>query len=588
MLMPLVKERIKQALRLMNLYPFLPNTLQSESRIWRDNLPNWADILARNAKLWSSARASASTGPKILIGCGWAGFAGNSLVDSLLAVALTLRGANVHILLCDEALPACILAAIRHYGENERFVKKGPTALTCKECFPSGSEMFRPLGLPTHRLSELISPEEISEARRLSLEVPLAEIPRFRLDGLAIGDHAHSGALRFYMAGSLENEPHGEAVLRHYLHAACRTAFATSRLLTTHSFECVSAVHGIYVPHGVFLEAARKHNVRRVAWSRTYRSRTFIFSHDDTYHRTMLTEPTEDWENVPWAPALEAEIMDYLDSRRNGTRDWITYQKNPQEDATAILSELGVNRAKPLIGMLTNVMGDGQVLQPTNAFRTMLDWAFETIRYFSNRQDFQLIIRVHPAEVRGTDRSRQPVMAEIQKVFPNLPRNIFIIPPESPLSTYAAMLACDSVIIYGTQTGVELTSMGIPVIVAGDAWIKNKGITLDANTVEEYRGLLDRLPLRERLSEEVTQRARKYAYHHFLRRMIYLSFIERAHPIYRLNISGIDELLPGRSVGLDVICNGILKGEKFIYPAELHREVFDDRMIVGSKNGRVA
>jgi hypothetical protein len=70
--------------------------------------------------------------------------------------------------------------------------------------------------------------------------------------------------------------------------------------------------------------------------------------------------------------------------------------------------------------------------------------------------------------------------------------------------------------------------------------------------------------------------------------MIPLPFFEPIHPTYRLKVSRLDELLPERSVGLDVVCNGILKSEKFIYPAELHPETFDDRLNVTSKNGKVA
>jgi Capsule polysaccharide biosynthesis protein len=372
--------------------------------------------------------------------------------------------------------------------------------------------------------------------------------------------------------------------LRHYLNASLRTAYATRRLLKMHQFDCVCQVHGIYVPHGVILDVACQQNVRNVIWSRNYRNQAFTFSHDNTYHRTMLTEPTEDWENIPWTTELEAETMDYLKSRESGTRDWISYQRNSHGDVANIAAELGIDFSKPSIGMLTNVMGDGALFYPTNAFPNMLEWMFETLRYFARRPDLQLIIRVHPAEIRGTDISRQPILAEIKRVFPTLPPNIFIFPPENSISTYALMKQCDSVIIYATKTGVELTSLGIPVIVAGDSWIRNKGLTLDAETSEEYFRLLDLLPLRERMSEAVTQRARKYAYHFFFRRMIPLPFFEPVHPTYRLKISQLEDLLPGRSVGLDVVCNGILKGEKFIYPAELHPERIDDRMSTGSKS----
>jgi hypothetical protein len=329
---PLVKEPLKRILKSLDLYPFLPRTLDEEADFWKSTPLNWGEILGPDSKRWSSARASSSTGPKVLIACAWAGNSGNSLIDSLLAVALTLRGADVHLLLCDEALPACTLAGIRHYGETERFVKKGPSALTCKKCFDPGKEMFRPLGLPTHYFSELISSQELSEAKRISREISASDIPEFQLDGVAVGEQAMAGALRFYMAGYLDNEPHGEIVLRHYLNASLLTAYATRRLLKTELFNCVCQVHGIYVPHGVILDVARQQNVRNVIWSRTYRNQAFTFSHDDTYHRTMLTEPTEDWENIPWTSEVEAEAMDYLKSRESGTRDWISYQKNASKD----------------------------------------------------------------------------------------------------------------------------------------------------------------------------------------------------------------------------------------------------------------
>jgi len=81
--------------------------------------------------------------------------------------------------------------------------------------------------------------------------------------------------------------------------------------------------------------------------------------------------------------------------------------------------------------------------------------------------------------------------------------------------------------------------------------------------------LLDQLPLNDRLSPSLTERARKYAYHFFFRRMIPLSFMQPdIGGLYRLEIQSIHQLMPGREPGLDVICDGILQGNDFIYPAE--------------------
>jgi hypothetical protein len=220
--------------------------------------------------------------------------------------------------------------------------------------------------------------------------------------------------------------------------------------------------------------------------------------------------------------------------------------------------------------MLTNVMWDAQLHYPANAFPNMLAWVLQTIDYFSQRPELQLLIRVHPAEILGVVPSRQPIISEIKKAFPSLPRNIFIIPPESKASTYVLMMQCDSVIIYGTKTGVELSCMGIPVIVAGEAWVRNKGITIDASSIEDYFNILDKLPLNKRLDEATINRARKYAYHFFFRRMIPLDFMEPTgkRPIYNNQLKALRDISAGSSRGLDVICDGILKGTDFIYPAE--------------------
>jgi hypothetical protein len=110
----------------------------------------------------------------------------------------------------------------------------------------------------------------------------------------------------------------------------------------------------------------------------------------------------------------------------------------------------------------------------------------------------------------------------------------------------------------------------IPVIVAGEAWIRNKGITMDASTKEEYFKILSSLPLSHRLDSHTIKRAIKYAYHFFLRRMIPLKFIKSNNgwPPYILDIKSLKELERGANKGLDVICEGIETQSPFIYRSE--------------------
>jgi hypothetical protein len=515
-------------------------------------------------------KQSRQGGKKILMATSSGAYMPGTTLESLLAVALTLRGADVEILLCDKALPACLSCWIDWHPDQRKFAEFGPSKELCDSCFASAHKMYSSLGLKVNRYSEHLTQDDLDEAEKISSTLPVSEIESYTYEGMAVGEHALAGTLRYYSRGDLSNEPQSEPILRRYLKASLLTTFAVQNLLRKTDYDSAVFHHGIYVPQGLVGEACRKAGVKVVNWNPAYRNKCFIFSHYDTYHHTMMSEPVESWVDMEWNDERDAELMDYLKSRWKGTQDWIWFHENPMFELQDIARELGVDFSKPCIGLLTSVMWDAKLHYPSNAFPDMLDWVLKTIEYFVKRPDVQLIIRVHPAEVHGMLPARQKMADEIRKVYPNLPKNIIVIPPESEVSTYAVMSQCSTVIIYNTKTGVELTANGMPVIVAGEAWIRNKGFAIDAADPGEYYEILDRLPFNGKMSPEDTLRAKKYAYHFFFRRMIPLAFMEpvKDDPPFRIRIKSIKDLMDRKDRGLDVICRGILEGEAFIYDSE--------------------
>ena len=399
----------------------------------------------------------------------------------------------------------------------------------------------------------------------------LKGVKSFAYHGLAVGEHAIAGALRYFAKGSIDDENYAGPVLKRYLEASLLTVIVLQKLQHQHKFDTAVFHHGIYVPHGIIGEVLRKEGVAVVNWNVGYRKGTFIFSHQDTYHHTMMAEPVGNWESIRWNPQLEQKVLAYIKNRSRGTRDWHAFLNEP----TADISTLGFDSSKPTIGLLTNVCWDAQLHYPANVFENMLEWIFQTVDYFAQKPSLQLIIRVHPAEVTAEIPSRQMVVDELNKSFPTLPSNIFVVNPESKMNTYTLMDACNAVIIYGTKTGVELTSFGIPVIVAGEAWIRNKGITIDPTTRKEYFEMLDKLPLDGRMNEKLRHRALKYAYHFFFRRMVPVEVVQPVDGFYSflIAINKLSDLLPGKNTGLDTICSGILTGAEFIYEGDQIKEV---------------
>jgi hypothetical protein len=527
-----------------------------------------AALLAADDPLWSKARTSAD-GPRVLIATNVTGFQHASLLESVLAAALTLRGAQVHVAVCDAMLPAC-LKVEQHAINPASILDDKLASVLCGPCQATGLHHFDALGLPVHRFSTLITTERRAEVREWVSTLRPDELALIRNGtGDKVGMQGSAGALRYFARSDLPESNVAQGVLRRFVEAAILTADAYDALLAREQFDVAVFHHGIYVPQGPAGDALRRHRVRVVNWNPSYRRSTFIFSEGDSYHYTLMEEPTAIWEGMLWSDDNAAQIADYLISRAVGTRDWIWFHENPDADVAGFAREIGLDPSRPIIGMLSNVAWDAQLHYPANAFPNMIDWVFRTIEYFAGRPDLQLLLRIHPAEIRGTVPTAQPLAEEIRRRFPALPPNVFVIPPESNVSTYAAMSLCDSVIIYGTKMGVELTAVGIPVVVAGEAWIRNKGLTLDAADAADYFRKLDTLPLGRRLDDTTRQKAMKYAYHFFFRRMIPVPFIVPTEgKIYGLALNTLRQLLPGHHPGLDVICDGILHAAPFVYPAE--------------------
>lgn len=522
-----------------------------------------------NGESWEQCLArvqSDENAPRVLMATTVSGHLAAIQFDALMAIALTLRGAKVSFLVCDAALPACMADQHDWYADRKRFLQSDHVRDLCKTCLPVGESYLAPLGLPILRLSSFISDAERSEARNAADSVDLAHAREWEFQGLPVGEHGLAGALRFHGRADLDDVPHRDAIFRAYLSAGAVSAIAAKNLRKHFPYDVLVAHHGIYVPQGIWTAAARQEGARVVTWNPGYKTNCFILSQDDTYHKTMISEDLALWEDTVLDDDQRRGLHDYLKQRRTGVADWISFGSGQGGRIEDYLQQLGLDPSKPSIGLLTSVMWDAQLHYESNAFESQLAWLDATIEHFKKRDDINLIIRIHPAEVAGLIPSQQPIAAHIERKFGRLPPHIAVVAPDNPLNTYLLTDACDSVLVYSTKTGIELSAVGTPVVVAGEAWIRNKGFSIDATSPAEYEEILRGLPLGARLTPAQQQRAERYAYHFFFRRMIELPGFEKRSgwPPYRTAIDRLDTIAPKANANLDMVCNEILNGGPFL------------------------
>ena len=89
-----------------------------KNKNFKNNDPNWNDIISKHKKTYNELKEKASKGQKILICTSTGGHLLSSHFEALLALTLTRYGANVEIMLCDKVLTACQMSTTQFISEK--------------------------------------------------------------------------------------------------------------------------------------------------------------------------------------------------------------------------------------------------------------------------------------------------------------------------------------------------------------------------------------------------------------------------------------------------------------------------------------
>lgn len=527
--------------------------------------PDWEILLKGCEHIWQKHKHK-KTGPRIAIATSLGLSFTSNTIDSLMAVALKSRGAQVELLYCDGVLPACQILDHQLVPNYSRLIEKGPQHDFCSVCTSAAERCVLPLGLTIRKFSEYIT-----EADKVA---SLDFASKYSVDLNSTSEdarivHAKAGALRFL--GRAIFQPNDEAIYGRYLAAAYLSDIAASNIFKAHNYDVVVAHHGIYVPQGPIAHVVKDSGIRLVTWHPAYRNKSLIFQHDGTYHKMMISESTQAWDEIELTAEQDDELDKYLKSRETGAEDWISFQRRKPESEQALRAELGIEIDKNITLLAANVAWDACLHYPESAFGNMVDWAIETVEWFNENPDEHLIVRCHPGEVITQPAAQDRLDNALVEAFPNMPENVTIITPEMETNTYALARLSKRTVIFNTKMGMELTAFGFPVIVAGDAWIRGKGFSYDANSSESYIALLNNDKTYLPLTSEQMARARRYAYHFFFRRCIPVQALDdHGWPLVSLSSTAFKQAQPGKDLGLDIICAGIIGGKPFEYESARH------------------
>jgi len=503
------------------------------------------------------------SGPRVLV----LSFRGAWLLhgtwEALIAEALRRRGASPTLFVCSGGLPEVLPGKSPACGIASAY---SPGPASCSDCLKCGLTLASAFNLPVLRLDDLVDKKK---ARRLMAEVEAltdSQVRSLERRGLPLGEYVTNSA-RWCLCVSDLDFPDGRKVIRSFAKSAGVVSEAAPALLDRVKPEVVFLLNGLFFAERIVKAEAERRGIRVVSYERGFMPNTLCFGEGipGYYDLSPLWERVKD---TPLTPDQEARLETYLAERRRGLRAPFQYWPTITEDTREVLGALSLDAAKPTAVLFTNITWDSAAQDRDVMFPGMYAWVVECMRHFAQQRDSQLVVRIHPAEVRVPGwETRDPLMSRLSRDFPTLPPNVKIVPPESDLSSYTLMSLSRCGLVYTSTAGLELAMEGLPVVVAGDVHYAGKGFTWDPKDRGDYLGSVEKAleASRDPLTRE---RARRYAYAFFFRYFLPFPLVSENAPDFvpTLEAENPRVLDPGADPTLDLVCRGILAGGGFFAP----------------------
>ncbi|MEW5870885.1 MAG: hypothetical protein AB1894_16550 [Chloroflexota bacterium] len=223
------------------------------------------------------------------------------------------------------------------------------------------------------------------------------------------------------------------------------------------------------------------------------------------------------WKDTPLSEAQWQQIRALYASRQNASL-WENFarlwQGQPSQGGAQVRQALGLDQ-RPVAVLPANVIGDSLTLGRQVFSENMTEWLQRTVQSFVNKEQVQLVVRIHPGERYTTG----PSVAEVvRNVLPELPPHIHLVQAGDPINTYDLIEIADLGLVYTTTVGMEMCMSGVPVIAAGKTHYRGKGFTLDPGTWDQYFHMVEQFlddPQAHRLSRPQVEQAWHYAYRFF-------------------------------------------------------------------------
>lgn len=436
----------------------------------------------------------------------------HTAVESAFAKELQTQGWNVTVVGCDQAIRTCDNMM---YGQT---LETKPLTHQCSYCSYLLKKLCQRVGVNYISIREYLERNPVQS------------------DSLPYRDYEKIVWCSWVrLLRSQHPQEQEEFALRHSLVESCQTIdrFLT-HYLEHNKVDQVIMLNGKFFAEQLLREHCHEKDIPYISYEKGTFKETLVFAKN----KAAIPYPTlEKWQqrkDIPLTQEQKQRLYGYLEQRKVvGNAGIVPLYSTMTEDQKQLSLKYGIDLTKDIVVLFTNVIWDSSVVLEDTIFSNIFEWITTVINFYIKNQDTQLIIRIHPAEIKISpqQQTRDKVQDFIQSKFPTLPSNIIVISPQDDASPYTLMNLAKIGLVYTSTTGLEMALKEKPVIVCSNTHYANtEFVYTPLNTKEFLIFLSQNLQLR---NQQLIYTER-YAYMLYFEYMIpYSNWINQKNANYK-------------------------------------------------------
>ena len=432
---------------------------------------------------------------------------GFSELEFMSAAQLKQSGHDVKVIICDE-LP---------YTEKE-IVGLAPLRSN-KRCYERTKRYCKAYGVSYLRISDFLSNQNKKEAYQLSQQ-SFKDIKNYKKNNINIWDYAKRNHSH-YFKGDIKPKGEYESIFRKAFESAYLIETAFSKILSKYVDYEIFSANGKYLQTGIPIELNKNLGNSFYTYE-VFRQGNGVIV--DKNRCSMEQNMDDVWEELK-SSKLSAEDRNKLYRSFDMQQKSINledklWDENRIDNEKEIISLLGIDLRKKIIACYPNVFWDSVHMGLDSVSKDLTSWLKDMIDFVKDKDEFQLVIRTHPAELKAESniQSKFTISDSLNELFDKMPSNVIIVEPKSNVSSYSLANIANANIVWNGTIGLELALNGTKPIVIADAYYANKDFTIDFLNFDDLANYLNNLNDKSEINNEEKRLVEIFSYNIRFRR----------------------------------------------------------------------